>query len=173
MKINLKIRQKMVIAAWDCKVHYDYVRPISSIRDLYRGKTIEAWGGPCEGTKHIEGENWVPYIPTPPFAEYVSGHSTFSAAAEEVLSSFCGQGKYGESVIIPKGGSKIEPGCTPKEEVTLKWDTLNEAAGEAGISRLYGGIHFKSGDLEGRELGHRVGCDVWEKVCLYFNGELG
>ncbi|WP_010521975.1 vanadium-dependent haloperoxidase [Aquimarina agarivorans] len=161
------------IAAWDAKVHYDYVRPISAIRALYRGKTIKAWGGPSEGTKAIEGENWVPYIPTPPFAEYVSGHSTFSAAAEEVLSSFCDSSAYGETVTIAKGGSKIEPDFTPEEAVTLCWDTLKNAADEAGISRLYGGIHFKSGDIEGRELGRKVGCEVWNKVCQYFNADLG
>ena len=161
------------IAAWDCKVFYDYVRPISAIQNLYRGKSVMAWGGPCEGTQQIEGENWLPYIPTPPFAEYVSGHSTFSAAAQEVLSSFCGSDKYGEDIIIPKGGSRIEPGCTPVEDLTLSWKMLKHAADEAGISRLYGGIHFKDGDREGRILGSKVGCAVWEKTQLYFNGELG
>ncbi|WP_103069651.1 vanadium-dependent haloperoxidase [Aquimarina sediminis] len=161
------------IAAWDCKVFYDYVRPVSAIQDIYRGKSIDAWGGPCEGTQQIEGENWLPYIPSPPFAEYVSGHSTFSAAAEEVLSSFCDSGKYGEKVIIPKGGSRIEPGCTPAEDLTLDWKLLKDAADEAGISRLYGGIHFRDGDQEGRTLGTKVGCEVWNKVCEYFNAELG
>ena len=161
------------IAAWDCKVYYDYVRPISAIQDLYRGKSIEAWGGPCEGTTTLEGENWLPYIPTPPFAEYVSGHSTFSAAAEEVLKCFCGSEKYGESVVIPKGGSRIEPGCTPAEDLVLKWKKLKDSADEAGISRLYGGIHFNDGDMEGRKLGNKVGCEVWNKAVQYFNGELG
>ena len=161
------------IAAWDCKIHYDYVRPVSAIQNIYRGKSVEAWGGPCEGTKKIEGENWLPYIPSPPFAEYVSGHSTFSAAAEEVLSSFCQSDKYGESVVIPKGGSRIEPGCTPAEDLTLDWKLLKTAADQAGISRLYGGIHFTDGDQEGRTLGTKVGCAVWEKAVDYFNGELG
>ncbi len=161
------------IAAWDCKVFYDYVRPISAIQNLYRGKSIKAWGGACEGTQEIEGENWIPYIPTPPFAEYVSGHSTFSAAASEVLSTFCDSPKYGEDVVIPKGGSRIEPDCTPAENITLKWKELKDAADEAGISRLYGGIHFHDGDKEGRKLGVKVGCAVWEKAVDYFNGELG
>jgi hypothetical protein len=161
------------IAAWDCKVYYDYVRPVSAIQSLYRGKSIIAWGGPCEGAVEIEGENWLPYIPTPPFAEYVSGHSTFSAAASEVLSSFCESEKYGEEVVIPKGGSRIEPDCTPAENLTLKWKDLKDAADQAGISRLYGGIHFHDGDKEGRKLGVKVGCAVWEKAVDYFNGELG
>jgi len=161
------------IAAWDSKVFYDYVRPISAIQDLYRGKSIQAWGGPCEGTQELEGENWLPYIPSPPFAEYVSGHSTFSAAAEEVLSCFCGIGSYGEWITVPKGGSKIEPDCTPCEDITLEWRLLKDAADQAGISRLYGGIHFTAGDLEGRNLGSKVGCEVWEKALKYFNGSLG
>lgn len=161
------------IAAWDSKVFYDYVRPVSAIQNIYRGESIEAWGGPCEGTQIINGENWLPFIPSPPFAEYVSGHSTFSAAVEEVLTSFCGNGTYGQSVVIPKGGSRIEPECTPCEDVTLDWKTLKDAADEAGISRLYGGIHFISGDLEGRALGSKVGCAVWNKAVQYFNGDLG
>ncbi len=161
------------IAAWDCKVHYDYVRPVSALQNIYRGKSIKAWGGPCEGTKDIEGENWTSYIPTPPFAEYVSGHSTFSAATEEVLCSFLGSGKYGEAVTIPKGGSRIEPGCTPAEALTLEWKLLKDFAVEAGISRLYGGIHFDGGNLEGGKLGNKVGCKVWEKAQEYFNGKLG
>ncbi len=161
------------IAAWDCKYHYDYVRPVSLVQYVFKGKTIEAWAGPCEGTKEIDGENWKPYIPSPPFAEYVSGHSTFSAAAAEVLSSFCESRNYGESVIVPKGGSKIEPGCTPAENVKLEWRTLEDAANQAGISRLYGGIHFNAGDKEGRKLGNKVGCAVWEKALQYFNAELG
>jgi hypothetical protein len=161
------------IAAWDCKYYYDYVRPVSLVQRTFKGETIEAWGGPCAGTKEIEGENWIPYIPSPPFAEYVSGHSTFSAAAAEVLESFCESGKYGESVTVPRGGSKIEPDCTPAEDVTLKWRTLDDAAKEAGISRLYGGIHFTAGNEEGRKLGYKVGCVVWEKAMTYFKGELG
>ena len=161
------------IAAWDCKHHYDYVRPISLVQRTFKGKTIKAWAGPCKGVKEIEGDNWLPYIPTPPFAEYVSGHSTFSAASAEVLGSFCESGKYGGSIIIPKGGSKIEPGCTPAENIKLEWRTLKDAADQAGISRLYGGIHFPSGDKEGRKLGSRVGCAVWEKALNYFKGDLG
>jgi len=161
------------IAAWDCKAYYDYVRPITAIHTLFKGKNIDAWGGPCEGTKCIEGENWMPYMPTPPFAEYVSGHSTFSAASAEVLANFCGSAKYGEFVIIPKGGSKIEPGCTPSENIKLEWKTLRDSADEAGVSRLYGGIHFPTGDEEGRKLGRMVGRAVWEKTFQYFKGELG
>ncbi|NER03364.1 MAG: calcium-binding protein, partial [Okeania sp. SIO3C4] len=55
-------------------------------------------------------------------------------------------------------------GVTPQETVILEWDTFSEAADEAGISRLYGGIHFDDGDLNGRELGREVGESVWERT---------
>lgn len=162
------------IAAWDSKVVYDYVRPISAIQELYRGETVSAWGGICQGTQKIDGNAWVPYVSTPPFAEYVSGHSTFSAAAAEVLTSFSnGDNSYGESITIPKGSSGIEFNCTPATDVCLTWKTLHDAADEAGMSRRYGGIHFRDGDIAGRKLGVEVGCQVWNKVVKYFNGELG
>ena len=75
--------------------------------------------------------------------------------------------------MIPKGGSKIEPGLTPAEELVLEWETLKYAAEQAGLSSLYGGIHFMAGDIQGRKLGYEIGCAVYEKASAYFNGELG
>jgi hypothetical protein len=123
------------IAAWDAKRAYDSVRPITAIRELYRGRTVLAWGGPGRGTRAISGEDWLPYQPpavvTPPFAEYVSGHSTFSAAAAEVLASFTGSQRFGFSVMVPAGSSMIEPGVTPARPVTLTFRTFAAAADQA------------------------------------------
>jgi hypothetical protein len=162
------------IAAWDAKRAYDSVRPITAIRELYRGRTVLAWGGPGRGTRAIRGEDWQPYQPaavvTPPFGEYVSGHSTFSAAAAEVLASFTGSQRFGFSVTIPAASSMIEPGAIPARPVTLTFRTFAEAADQAGRSRRYGGIHFEAGDLDGRELGRRVGASAWAKASGYFAG---
>jgi hypothetical protein len=77
------------IAVWEAKRFYDYCQPITAIRHLFRGKTIKSWGGPGKGTVELQGENWhtfqVNTFPMPPFAEYVSGHSSFSMAAATVL----------------------------------------------------------------------------------------
>ena len=85
------------ITAWDGKRNWDSVRPITAVRWLMRGKTIQAWGGPYKGPSSIKGEDWIPYQPpndpTPPFAEYTSGHSTFSMAGAEVLTAFTGRGQ--------------------------------------------------------------------------------
>jgi hypothetical protein len=162
------------IAAWDAKRAHDSVRPITAVRELYRGRTVLAWGGPGRGTRAIRGEDWLPYQPptvvTPPFAEYVSGHSTFSAAAAEVLASVTGSQRFGLSVTIPAGSSMIEPGIVPARPVTLSFRTFAEAADQAGRSRRYGGIHFKDGDLDGRRLGTRIGANAWTKALGYFAG---
>ncbi len=68
------------IACWDAKRAYDSVRPITAIRFLFAGREVLAWGGPGLGPRRIKGEEWRPYLTTPPFGEYPSGHSTFSAA---------------------------------------------------------------------------------------------
>lgn len=164
------------IASWDAKIHYDYVRPITAIRYLKRGQKIRAWAGPGLGTRVIRGEDWRPYqpdwFPTPPFAEYVSGHSTFSAAAAEILRRFTGSDEFGASVTITAGDLGVEPGV-PAQPVTLAWPTFSAAADEAGISRRYGGIHFRDGDLEGRRMGRRVAALVWDQAMAYLTGQGG
>jgi hypothetical protein len=162
------------IAAWDMKLAYDSVRPITAIPLLFGGKKIRAWGGPAKGTVEMDGSQWLPYqpatSPTPPFPDYVSGHSTFSAAAAYVLSSWTGSNRFGYSVTLPAGSSKIEHGVTPARPVVLKWETFTDAADEAGMSRRYGGIHFERADLAGRKLGKLVGEKVWLRAQSYFSG---
>jgi hypothetical protein len=149
------------VAAWDAKRAFDSVRPVSAIRSVFAGDKVRAWGGPGQGTTLIKGEDWQPYIPTPPFAEYVSGHSAFSAAAAEVLARCTGSDAFGASVTVPAGSSRVEPGTTPSADVTLHWPTFSDAADQAGRSRRYGGIHFRDGDLVGRALGRMVGRHAW------------
>jgi hypothetical protein len=162
------------IAAWDAKRSYDSVRPVTAISTLFRGKKIRAWGGPGKGAIEMDGSEWLPYqlatFPTPPFPEYVSGHSTYSAAAARILTLWTGSDHFGNVVTLPAGSSKIEPGLTPAEPVTLKWETFIEAADEAGMSRRYGGIHFARADLAGRKLGRLVADRAWSKAQSYFDG---
>jgi hypothetical protein len=162
------------IAAWEAKRYYDYVRPITAIRYLKAGKKVRAWAGPYLGTRVIDGERWRPYHPetflTPPFAEYVSGHSTFSAASAEILRLFTGSDVFGYSATIRAGSSRVEPGAVPAHDAVLRWATFSEAADEAGISRRYGGIHFRDADIEGRSMGRAVGQMAWAEAVRYFSG---
>jgi len=159
---------------WDCKRTFDYVRPVTAIRFFMVGKEILAWGGPGRGAQLIPGEQWRAYqtggLPTPAFPEFTSGHSAFSAAAAEVLRSFTGTDAFGDSVTIKAGTSGVEPGIVPATDVVLSWATFSDAANQAGMSRRYGGIHFKEGDLQSRAMGRLIGAQAWTKAQTYFNG---
>jgi uncharacterized protein DUF6851/vanadium-dependent haloperoxidase-like protein len=162
------------ICAWDNKCAFASVRPMTAIRWLFQGQRVRAWGGPGRGTQLIAGEEWFPFqpttFPTPPFPEFASGHSTFSAAGAEILRLFTGSDRFGLSVTIAPGSSKVEPGLTPAIPVTLSWPTFSHAADEAGISRRYGGIHFEQGDLDARRDGRLVARRAWSTAQAYFHG---
>ncbi len=143
---------------------------------------IKAWNGnpddpttQASGVGWIRAVEWVPYqratFVTPAFAGYVSGHSTFSRAAAMVLAAFTGDEFFPGGLVewtVPAGSLVHEHG--PTEDVTLQWATYADAADEAGISRLYGGIHIPEDDFAGRELGARVGKDAWLLAQRYFSG---
>jgi hypothetical protein len=165
------------IAAWNAKRRWDYVRPITAVRTRTKGKLVLAWAGPYKGTRLIRGETWHPYqastFPTPPFPEYVSGHSTFSGAGARVLQQFTGSDLFGARVTIRPGSSFIEPGATPLLPTPLIWPTFSSARDDAGMSRRYGGIHFPDADTNGRSLGASVGQNAWARAQTYFNGTAG
>ena len=179
------------IATWEAKREYDYIRPVTAIKQKYSGVFIAAWGGPDLGTQSIDGSEWRPYqdptFVTPPFAEFTSGHSGFSRAAAEVLTAFTGSSTFydGTSTILQdiNGdgaedllGEHIQHPFTNRFEsspmltVTLRWDTFYDAADEAGISRLYGGIHIQDGDLKGRALGEAAGKQAYDLAEQYWSG---
>ncbi|MDY7576460.1 phosphatase PAP2 family protein [Actimicrobium sp. CCI2.3] len=122
----------------------------------------------------MNGEAWRPYqpttFPTPPFAEHTSGHSAFSSAGAEVLKQFTGSDVFGSSYTQAARTLKLDP-TTPAQDVKLEWATFTAAAEEAGMSRLYGGIHFSNGDLAGREIGRKVGAQVFAKAQSYWLGK--
>jgi hypothetical protein len=160
--------------AWDNKRAFNSVRPITAIRTLFRGQAVRAWAGPFQGTKVIDGAAWFPYqpttFPTPPFPEYSSGHSNFSAAGAEVLKLFTGSDRFGASTLLRAGTSQVEPGTVPANDVTLSWATFSDAANQAGVSRRYGGIHFEQGDLDARVTGRAAARVAWEKAQAYWQG---
>ena len=162
------------ISTWEAKRFYDYVRPLTAIRHLFRGRPIQAWGGPGKGTVTIGGEAWrtfqIPTFPTPPFAEYTSGHSAFSMAAATVLKRFTGSDRFGSFYAQTKPLA-ADPG-EPVTDIALRWDTFSQAAREAGESRLYGGIHFYEGNVAGLDLGRKVGDAAFEKAEKHWLGTI-
>jgi hypothetical protein len=130
------------------------------------------------GVGWILGTTWMPYqLPTfvtPSFPAWVSGHSTFSRAAAELMAAFTGSpnfpGGLGEW-RIPKGSLKFEAG--PTQDVVLEWATYFDAADQAGRSRLYGGIHITEDDQTGRVVGSQCGKAAWALAQRYYAGTTG
>jgi len=119
------------IAAWGAKRVYDSVRPVTAIHYLSADKYVRAWAGPYQGTQRIKGRDWTPYqaptVVTPPFPEYLSGHSTFSAAGAEILKRFTGSDRFGATYTQPAKSSRVEPLTTPASDLTLSWQTFTHA----------------------------------------------
>jgi membrane-associated phospholipid phosphatase len=116
------------ICAWDAKYEFHFWRPVTAIA-------------------YVEPElHWMSFIVTPPFPDYISGHSTFSAAAATVLELF-----YGTNNLPFTTGSDFLPG------VYRSFPTCLGAAEEAAVSRVYGGIHFRSASEDGLEAGISIG----------------
>lgn len=162
------------IVAWTAKREFDSVRPITAIPLLYKGKMIRCWGGPRKGTTTMDGSEWMPYqrayFPTPPFPEYPSGHSAFSAAGARILRLWTNSDRFGYSATFLAGASEIEGEYTPREKLTVYYPTFGFAADQAGMSRRYGGIHFRNGDMAGRTIGKMVADKVWAQALSYFAG---
>jgi len=160
--------------AWDNKRAFNSVRPITAIRTLFAGQSVRAWAGPGQGARTMDGAAWFPYqpttFPTPPFPEYSSGHSNFSAAGAEILRLFTGSDRFGGSTVLAAGSSKVEPGTVPSTDITLSWATFSDAANQAGLSRRYGGIHFEQGDLDARATGRIAARMAWDKARSYWEG---
>lgn len=146
-----------------------------------------SWKGPYQGVGFRSAATWQPYqldtFKTPPFAGYVSGHSTFSGAAASALEAFFGSDNFvgPKCIAFEEGSSEYERkitagqpghisgvtdvpnkgkdtvGYAPRSRVNLCWDTFSEAADQASNSRIYGGIHIKADSKDGKALGNQIG----------------
>jgi hypothetical protein len=145
---------------------------------------IRAWkGNPSDpfsqtaGARWMLATAWIPYqlasFVTPSFAGYVSGHSTFSRAAAEVLTQFTGSASFPgglSSIAFAPGSLIVERG--PSQEVRLQWATYYDAADQAGQSRLFGGIHIQADDFTGRRIGSACGLAAWRLAIQYYEGRV-
>ena len=141
------------IASWDAKYHYDFWRPIDAIRQADQDGNAETQGEPT----------WIPLLKTPPFPAYTSGHSTFSGAASAVLTSLFGNNVAFDSQSDGHLAAEQRP-LDPSQIVTRHFASFNDAAEEAGLSRIYGGIHYRFDNSAGLTLGDLVGTAVVERL---------
>jgi len=143
----------------------------------WRGHTyIENTEEDVAGVGWILAENWWPYqrpsFVTPPFAGYVSGHSTYSRAAAEMMTQLTGSaffpGGIGEFEAKENEFLVFEDG--PSQDVILQWATYRDASDQCSLSRIWGGIHPPMDDIPGRLIGEQIGNEAYELAEVYFNG---
>lgn len=163
--------------------HFELIEagdPLAGEDDEYVGDVkVWAWRGPdavddpaadVAGVGWIRAKEWWPYqrptFVSPPFAGYVSGHSTFSRAAAEVLTAITGSAYFpgglgsfaapaGEFLVFERG---------PSETVELQWATYRDASDEVSLSRIFGGIHPPADDIPGRRIGIAVAADALRRA---------
>ncbi|MBS2023462.1 MAG: vanadium-dependent haloperoxidase [Deltaproteobacteria bacterium] len=181
------------ITAWEIKRKFTTARPISLVRYL---STTDARGLPVtpgvirtansgfecfcyvpgQGVAWTTAAAFQPYqkttFVTPAFPGFISGHSTFSRAAAEVLADLTG------SIFFPQGLASVTMQANkflqfeqgPSVDLTLQWATYYDAADQAGQSRIWGGIHIQPDDFVGRKLGHDVGLAAAALARKYYAG---
>ena len=148
---------------------------------------VKSWKGPdfinnpetdLAGVDWILATNWWPYqrpsFVTPPFAGYISGHSTFSRAAAEILTLITNNaffpGGLGSFDVIKNDFLVFEEG--PSENLTLQWATYRDASDQTSLSRIWGGIHPPIDDIRGRIIGDKIGKEAFNYANTFFNGLL-
>ena len=127
------------ISCWDEKYRSNLIRPETLIN------------------QHID-ENWKPILQTPPFPEYTSGHSVVSGAAATALTSI-----YGDNFSFEDDTE------TPYGLPIRKFNSFNEAADEAALSRMYGGIHYRAAIEVGVGQGRKIGALLESKIKMKNN----
>lgn len=123
------------IVCWDSKYQYNFWRPITAINQADKDNNPNTTADP----------QWLPLLTTPPFPEYMSGHSTFSGAGEAVMNSV-----FGSDFGFGDQGDK-------SVNTLRTYENFAQAADESGMSRLYGGIHFMSANVDGLSSGRSLG----------------
>lgn len=160
---------------------------LAGYEDQFVGKVkVRAWQGPDYIVKEttdtadvgwILAEDWWPYqrpsFVTPPFAGYISGHSTYSRAAAEVLTLLTGDEYFpgGKSVFAIEANNFLVFEQGPSVDMTLEWATYRDASDQCSLSRIWGGIHPPADDIPGRIIGESIGKKAFSLAEKYFHGE--
>ena len=178
------------IATWESKYVYDYVRPITAVQalgdtvitawkprplpvafaystPLSRDSAVDYSTTAAADIGEIRAADWEPYLPTPAFPAYVSGHSAFTAAWARVMELATGRPdlNFRKTVrhLYVEQRELTEP-------VTLDYPTFAAAAEASGISRILAGIHWPADNERGQELGQKVGENAWQRAQQFILG---
>lgn len=178
------------------KLTQQTVRPLTVLQCAWAGERIEAWAGPYQGVRALGAQRWKPYLQTPPFPGYVSGHSAVFAAGAVVLRRMLGEDvlRGANCATRKKGMSMVEPmirrgekgyvagvtdrpnsgpkskGYSPAKDITMCWRGFTEYSEMLAYSRELGGIHIPVDNRMGIELGRQVGERMVNFAMALFDG---
>lgn len=140
-------------------LHYRKKDQVSNEEDQFYRSYGDSRG--VAGAGWILAENWMPYqkqsFVTPPFPGFISGHSTFSRAAAEVLAKVTGSEYFPNGLGEFKAPRLVFESSSDVKEFNFQWATYYDASDSSGESRIYGGIHAEYDDLPGRRIGAILG----------------
>lgn len=158
--------------------------PLAGFDNRFAGKIkVRAWQGPDYVVNPLNDtgdvgwilmDNWWPYqrpsFVSPPFAGYVSGHSTYSRAAAEVLTQLTGDAFFpgGKSEFKVEANNFLVFEQGPSVDITLEWATYRDASDQCSLSRIWGGIHPPQDDIPGRLIGEKIGVQAFAAAKGYF-----
>ena len=154
---------KIKVLSWKGPDYLDQLSNSGNIIDGVQDSTLA-------GVGWILSENWWPYqrptFVSPPFAGYVSGHSTFSKAAADLLGLMTGDEYFpgGMGVFPCPQNDFLVFETGPSVEMELQWATYKDASDQCSLSRIFGGIHPPVDDIPGRKIGTKIGQSVYTMV---------
>ena len=134
------------IAAWDAKFTWNQWRPVTAIRSASGARPGGSTGDSA----------WTPLLTTPPFPDYIAGHTTYGGAAERVLEHLFGR----------RPGIALQLRSATGRGVVKSYDTFAQISEDIVDARVWGGIHWRTSCLRGRAVGQQVGDYVVDHALL-------
>ncbi|CDF35158.1 unnamed protein product [Chondrus crispus] len=169
-----------MVLAWKEKTAHDLVRPTTMMRRLLAGRKIRAYRGFKKGVGMVKAEEWEPAVPVQPHSEYPSASAVLCKVSadqlELALRDMLGNASTGipplVQTIAPMGQPLSAPGTPVDVPVSVRFETLQEAARSCGTSRLDGGVHFEAAVAAGRRLADGVGEKAYQHVKDLYQGRV-
>lgn len=156
------------IVAFQEKLRYNAVRPITAIRWLYGDEPVTTWGGPGRDAVDVPANRWVSYVLLGDHPDYPSGTTIFCAAYAQAFRRYSGSDEIASfSAPRPAGSSVIEPGITPREDLVIGFGTWTEYEETCAEARIWGGVHFRPAVEASLEIGGAFGdlaYDYWASL---------
>ncbi len=168
--ITMGALQDAMVVTWQEKTRHDAVRPFSAVARVYGDEMVTAWGGPGMGTMEIPASQWRSYLPAADHPEYPSASTCSCTAHGQAARHFFGSDELGWTINFAAGSSRIEPGMTPAEDLTVTIATWSELEEICGQSRIWAGVHFQAAIDASEEMCGEFGDKMFEYYTALMDG---